>query len=350
MKALKFFISLVIGGVCLWLAFRGAASGQEGTGLSWREISAGIAAMPWWSHAGFAVLMVLQALVRTERWRVQVRGFTGTAPSWRDSLAINGVAYAAVFLMPFRLGEFVRPNLSAQRGIMRASAGLAASALERILDGIVTTGIFGVVLFWLGDRELPAWVRAGGVSALLVFGSAVLCLSIAFRYRAATAELVRRVLGRFHARLAERLTSMLLGFFDGLGCFKRPVDLVAYLGLSIAFWLLNGLGMLVLLRGLVPDVQLVDAFFCMCFLVIGVMLPAPPGNVGNFHAFARKSLTILGIAHGPAVAYAVLLHAWSTLGVVLWAMIFLLRRDVTLAGVRAAAHASQTPDGPAGAA
>jgi uncharacterized membrane protein YidH (DUF202 family) len=60
-----------------------------------------------------------------------------------------------------------------------------------------------------------------------------------------------------------------------------------------------------------------SGFVCLCFLVIGVMLPAPPGNVGNFHAFAKLGLTVSGVAAVPAVIAAVVLHGISSVGVAL---------------------------------
>src|SRR5204862_4476090 len=139
-------------------AFRGIASTDEQTGVSWSAIRDTIAATEWWAYAAFAASFAAQFFLRSERWRVQTRGLLGKAPSMREALGINCVANAAVFLLPFRLGEFVRPNICAQRGIMSASAGLAATALERVIDGIVTTGMFGVVLLLLHDHEVPTAV------------------------------------------------------------------------------------------------------------------------------------------------------------------------------------------------
>jgi glycosyltransferase 2 family protein len=248
----------------------------------------------------------------------------------------------------------VRPNLSAARGIMRASAGLAASVLERVIDGMVTTGFFAVVLLFLGDRDVPGYVRVGGWSALAVFGGASAFLVVAYLAREKTLAFMMRVLSLFGARVANRVTAMLEGFLLGLSCFKKPTDVLAYLGLTVLYWLLNGLSMWVLMRGLGLDLPILAAFFCLCFLVIGMMMPAPPGNVGNFHAFARAALTIFGVGIGPAVAYAILLHAATTLAVVLWMLVFFATRDLTMGGLRKAAsstsnekpEATATPDTP----
>ena len=338
-RLLMTIVGLAVGAVCLVLAFRGVADTEQSTGIAWNDIVVIMRATAWWGPVGFLLLFMAQVFLRSERWRLQVRGLVGRAPGHRESVAINAVAGAAVFLLPFRLGELVRPNLSAQRGIMRASAGLAATALERAIDGLVVTGFFGLVLLAArarGDLALPAQVQVGGALALVVFGGALVFFVVAFRWRAGTAQLVERVLSLVHGRFAARVASMLTGFLDGLACFRGPRDVLAYVGLTIVYWLLNALSMLMVMRSMGIAVDPLAAFFCLCFLVIGMMIPAPPGNVGNFHVFARASLTVFAVPATPAVAFAIVLHGLSVLGIVLVAGFFLATGDVSLARVRAA--------------
>ena len=51
---------------------------------------------------------------------------------------------------------------------------------------------------------------------------------------------------------------------------------------GLIFWGLNGWSMWFLLGQLGVDVPLTAGFFAMCCLVLGVMVPAPPANVGEF--------------------------------------------------------------------
>lgn len=344
-------VSVVVGVVCLWFAFRGVKDGAEGQEVSFDAIRAVIAQVPWWSWAGFTGLFLVQVLFRVERWRLQVRGLTGTAPGWHDSLTINGLAYAAVFFLPFRLGEFLRPNLCARRGIMSNSAGLAATALERVIDGLIATAMFGALLV-LAPLEWPAWVRAGGISALIFFGGAVVGLVVAMQARDFTIGLMRRIVGVVSPKLADTLAGLIGGFLDGLRCFRGPLDVAAYVGLSTVYWVLNALGTALLVRGVDDTASWTAGFVCMCFLIIGVMLPAPPGNVGNFHAFAKLGLTVSGVATLPAVAAAVLLHALSSLSVAGLALLALAFGSIRLRDAQNALHddkAGPAASGPASA-
>jgi uncharacterized protein (TIRG00374 family) len=308
-RVAQLLLTFVIGGVCLWLALRGMASGGTSPGDVWQAMLS----MPWWSHTTFIVLTIVQMVLRTERWRVQARGLVGVAPPMRASLAINAIGFAAVFFLPFRLGEFVRPNLSAQRGYMPASAGLAVSAVERVVDGLVMTVMFGVVLLALGEASLPAEVRWGGLLSLAVFGGATVFFVIAWRARGVAMMLIEKVVGVVSLSLAKQVGALAATFIDGFACFRSARNLAIYIGLTVTYWVLNAIAMWVLLLPLWPQAPWTFPVLTLCFLVLGMMMPAPPGNVGNFHAFCRMGLTAVGVAAAPAIAYAVVLHALTSL-------------------------------------
>ncbi|MFZ9886834.1 MAG: lysylphosphatidylglycerol synthase transmembrane domain-containing protein [Myxococcota bacterium] len=315
----------VIGGAALWFVFRDVELHGVGQAL---------ALVPAWAVGIHLLLGIAQVVLRTLRWMLQVEGLSGRRPSLREGLAVSVVSFAAVFLLPFRLGEFVRPQLAAQRGYSTRSAGLAHSALERVVDGLVTTALFGVVLLLLRDRGLPVELWLAGFVALAVFGGAIVSLLVAARYREASERFWFYVIGKAHGGLAIRCVGLLGAFLEGIRCFRSRTAWLTYLAYSVCFWLLNGLGMWVLLVCMAPEAGLLVAYFALCFVVLGVMLPAPPGNVGNYHAFMKLGLTTLGVTETTAAAYAVLNHGLSVASLVVLALGFLLSGDVSWRGVR----------------
>jgi glycosyltransferase 2 family protein len=324
-RAIQLLVGSVVGVVCLYFAFRG---------VPWSDLRSRIGGVPWYAHGLYLFALYAQMVMRSERWAIQARGLGTRAPTFRESLAINAVGAAGVFLLPFRLGELVRPVIGKERGIMGIGAGLGVTALERILDGVITTGFFGVVMLLIGDRPVPDIVRVGGWTALGVFGGGLVALVLAFRWREPSVRFWSWAFGLVHAGLAAKMVHLLKSFLDGLACFKTPTSFLAYMGLSITYWMLNGASMWMLLTFMGVDVAPIAAYFCLCFLVIGVMIPAPPGNVGTFHAFAAKGLVIMGVSSSDAAAFAVLLHGWQVVGLVAWAGLFVALGDVKLGGMR----------------
>lgn len=337
-RTLQLVLSVVIGGACLYFALRD---------VPFQETKALLFATELWGVAVATVLMLLQLVVRTRRWMLQVEGLRGKPIAFREAVAICSVSFVSVFLLPFRLGELVRPYLSSQRGLMSTSAGIANSAVERVVDGMVTTACFGVVLVLIGDSAaLPDEVALGGWGALAVFGGAAVVLVGGVKWRGPSLRFWRAVLSKIHERLATVLVGLLEAFLDGLGCFRSWRDVVMYFVYSAAFWGLNGLAMWVLMLALGIEVGLAAAYFTVCFMVIAVMIPAPPGNLGNFHYFAKLALVLVGVGEVPALAFAVLAHAWHTAAYVVFAVPFLLLGDVSLARIReaAASEADASPE------
>ena len=325
-RAIQFCVSLVIGGACLWFAFRD---------VELQEAKDAVSRIPAWVYLVHVASLVAQFLLRSLRWSLQVRGQTGSMPPYRDAMAINAVSFAGLFLLPFRLGEFIRPYLCAQRGYMRKTTALAQSAVERVIDGLVTTVFFAVVLLLLDGRNLPVEIRYAGWLGLLVFGGASLVLALGVRAREASMRFWTRWIGLISTGLAERLVSTLRSFLDGVASLS-PAAFLGYFGLTVTYWLLNGASMGLMMWSMGMNVGLVAAYFTLCFLVISVMLPAPPGNVGNFHAFTKWALLLMGVAEGPAVAFAVVLHICQVSTLVAGASFFLARGDISFARLKEA--------------
>lgn len=355
-RTLQLAVSLAIGAGMFWFAFHDLpVEGKDPATTTFSDrldfLFAQVANVPLAAHVVYPVLVIVQFVFRSERWRIQANGLSRRKVSASESFAINAVAFTSVFLFPFRLGEFVRPVVGERRGIMPASAGLALSMLERIFDGLVTAGFFVGVLFLIGDSagRLPDWIHQGKYVAFLFFGGPAIAILLAARWREASVAFWRKLLSLIHEKLADRLVGMLEAFLDGLGCFRSRGAVAAYLGYTIAYWTLNGLSMWILLRMMGIDVSVLAAYFCLSFLVIGVMIPAPPGNIGNFHAFAKEALTLMGVAAAPALAFAFVVHAWQVASLLLWAGFWVLRGDVSLRVVAEAASEDALQAGPADA-
>ena len=79
---------------------------------------------------------------------------------------------------------------------------------------------------------------------------------------------------------------------------------------------------------------LTAGFFAMCCLVLGVMVPAPPANVGNFEYAVLIGLKPFGIGASIAAGYAFLLHSAQMILMLTFAVLILGLGEVSMAGFR----------------
>ena len=213
-RLLQFIISLLFGGLFLWLSFRHADLDEAMIHLKKvTTIGLGIYSL---SYLG-------QWIARTLRWRLQIESVDGHKPPLRLALSINVVAMAGVFFIPLRLGEVVRPYLCRKYNLAGMSQALAHSAVERVTDGIVTTAFLLSVLFVMPKDNLPELVFQGAWLAAAIFAGGVCFLLFAYFWRAPALRLLKRVFFFVPQGLQGKIFNLLETFgwnfmFFGLRC------------------------------------------------------------------------------------------------------------------------------------
>jgi hypothetical protein len=331
---IKTAVSLAIGAVFVWLAIRDVdLSGVE---QALARVDAGIVGL-------YVALFAVVHLSRIVRWGLLLRPI-GRVPFGR-LFTVGSVGFMALMLLPLRLGEFARPILIAERGRIRISAALATVVVERVVDALAMAGLLVVMLFFLegqiavpADLEFWSWVVLAGFLALLVF------LLLAYWRQAATVVWFKRMLGKLSAKLANRLGSTLESFIGGLRALPDLRLLGAFLLLTVVYWGLNGLGLWLLfgafdgLAGLGP----LEAFTVLSVLCVGLMIPAGPGMIGNFHYFVKLGLSLFvaeAVLGADGVAYAILVHAIQLGLQVVCGVVCLFSSHITLRRVLASSPA-----------
>jgi uncharacterized protein (TIRG00374 family) len=232
-----------------------------------------------------------------------------------------------LLVLPFRLGEFARPFLIAQRSSIRRSAAMTSVVLERIADGVFVSLLLRGLLFAVhGQGQAVRLARYGANAMFLIFfGGFLFLLFAAWRHDGAVG-FVRGTLGRLSPNLGERAAGVVDSFVGALKQAHRPAELVAFLLWTILYWGLNGLGMWILMRAFPLELGLLQTYVVMCLLVVGVMIPAAPGAAGTFQAAVKLGLSIFlpaSVVNGPGLAYANVLWLCQTTQQISLGLLFL---------------------------
>ncbi len=324
--AVRFLISLGIGGGLFYLAFRG---------LHPRDLLEAFDRADYIWILPFLLTLVGVQLFRAWRWRFLLIPISERPPGFWPLVMISSVGFGAIMLLPLRLGEFVRPFLIADPrhpvagqartgrdgARLRMTAALGTIAVERAIDGLlVSLFLFGSFLT-LGQRPgAPGWMMPTAYTALAVFGGATLFLTAGLlRPRIAiwlalnltlVAPLARRWGGRME-RLRARLEDLLQSLISGFSALADAGCLLWFLLASLVYWGFNGLGFWVLAHAFHLHLTVVHAYALCGMVAIGIILPAGPGLVGNFHEFGKLGLRLglpEAVIAGPGMAYVVLIH------------------------------------------
>ncbi len=271
-------------------------------------------ANPW--LIGLAALLALLSYgARVIRWMLILRPVAKVRLS--SALLATAVGYAAITLLPARMGDIIRPVILAKRDRFPVSAGLASILTERVFDLWTVVLFFLVFLIWpptMADLDAGAeanlhLLRISGYGVGIVLAIGTLMLLGLFRYQDRFVETLSKPIERFAPSWREPFTNFLNHFLDGLRVLQRPRDLVVTATASFVLWYVIFWQVKVTLLAFHLDFPLRVAFLLVTLAVLGLAIPTP-GGVGGFHKATQVGLTtFFGVELNLATAIAIVYHA-----------------------------------------
>jgi len=295
-KRVNLLLGLALGGLFVWLAFRG--TDFEGVKGSFRQ-----------AHYIYIIPVVLLSIIvqilRAYRWGVVLEPMEKIG-QW-TLFSISSVGFMAISLLPVRMGEIVRPYLVSQKSSIKLGSAFATIVVERVFD-MLTLMIF--LLIVLIRVELPQWIFRSALSILLIFIPVLFLLIFLAVKREVSAKGVDRILGKLPHKISSRLMRLFHSFIDGLQILpdlKRTVSVVL---LSLLIWGLVGILTYLLFSSFpsMGQLPLAAGFAVLVITALGISLPTAPGFIGNYHFSCVLGLTLFGIPKTDALTFAILLH------------------------------------------
>jgi uncharacterized protein (TIRG00374 family) len=312
---------LAISAGALWFTLRGKDLSRIGAEIQHADYR--------WLWPYLAVLTVIH-LIRTVRWGILLEP-VAKVPFGRLNAA-SAVGIMALVVLPFRLGEFARPYLVAERPRLRVSAALSSIVVERVADGLFTGALLIVTLLAVpeGTRGLQAF-RAAGLLVFLAFSALLAFLVLAHLNRARAVRLTHRLLDPLSPRVAERASGMMDAFIHGLRLVPSRRKIAAFFLLTVVYWALNGWGIRLFARSFGFSLGMVEAYTVLGVLIVGVMVPAGPGMVGTFQAAIVAGLSLFVADAGErGLAFANVLWAVQFAQQTIFGLVFLFSPHIRL--------------------
>jgi hypothetical protein len=209
------------------------------------------------------------------------------------------IGFLANNVLPFRAGEMARSAAIHNGAGLAFSSVVGGLALERMLDmGMVAAIAFLALQF----APLPAAVRTAAlVTAVVVaVGLVVVVVLARRRWREADAS----AMGPVRALL----WNTWVRFSAGFGTMSSARSIGIAVALVAALWGMTLLSMAARLEAFDVAATPSLALTLLTCLGFGVAIPSAPGYVGVYHAAAAFALTLHGVDHDTAAAFA--LFSW----------------------------------------
>jgi len=301
----KVVVGTAIGVFCLWLALHKVALSEVAAALGDFD--------PRYLLAAFTVSLMIQVL-RAWRWKIELTPLARIPFTllWQ----VVSVAYMMINVLPFRLGEPVRPLLLSWKTGIAIPAIVGNWIFEKMVDTAVMVLLVHATLMMV---DLPPWAHHASKGSLIMFVS-LLTLVVGFWLHGE--GFYDRTLGRVlpeHAR--EKVRHVLRVARQGLQILPDKRLVAGVFAVTLVLWLLPIFSSWLLIQGFGFDIPMSAAFVVFVCIGLGTALPNPPGMFGVFQIASVYALGVYDIPRSEAVAYGIVLNAVQFFSLVLQGVI-----------------------------
>jgi uncharacterized protein (TIRG00374 family) len=310
---------VLISGVCLYLAFRG---------MDFTALATSITSVNYFYIIPVVLIVISAHYLRCYRWGKILE--TLVSYDQKTLFVLGSIGFMAVNVLPARLGEFARPYLVKKRSGIKMSATMATIIVERVFDLLALMLFMFIVLLKI---ELPPKVLKGGMVMLAVSVSLFIILIIMAIKRDSSINKIDAILKIFPEKFAQPLNRFAHSFIDGLQILPDIGKTLYVFFLSMLLWALIGLSAYVLFLGFGFDLSIINGYAITLIIALGVMLPAAPGFIGTYHYACTLGLTNFGVSQADAGAYAILLHFFQLIPIVMLGLAMLPFQKISFSGI-----------------
>ncbi len=219
------------------------------------------------------------------------------------------IAMAMNSVIPMRAGDMMMAFVLRQGlgvGLLR---GTSMVFVDRFFD-FATVMVMFMVMLAAAPTVVP-WahdvtITLGVTLALLIVG-----LWLAIHMHELWKRMLDRLFALFPGERSEKWRHRAHELLDGLGMIDRPGILVAVVGTSILMWGSITASYWFGVEAVWPHMTIPPAAFAASAVALSFIVPLAPGGLGVFHGAAVLALSLFGVPPEPALAFAIVAHAWQ---------------------------------------
>ena len=291
----------------------------------WRQLAS--ASTPY--QIGMAVAWIAALFFRPMRLMVLMSAMAPQIkrrywPMWSADM----IAMAMNSVIPMRAGDMTMAFVlrrSLGIGLVR---GTSIVLVDRVFDFLTVIVMFMVML--AATPAVVPWAHDATISlgiglALLVGG-----LLLAIRFHAQWSSLLDWACGVLPAAKAEKWRERVHEVFDGLAMIDRFSVIAAALSISILMWGSITASYWLGVQAFWPHMTIPEAAFAASVVALSFVVPLAPGGLGVFHGAVVLALSLFGVPTEPALAFAIVAHAFQMGSVLILGIASLLWQGISL--------------------
>ncbi len=275
------------------------------------------------------VILLLSNVIRAWRWQILVKPIKDV--SFEPAFSSIMIGYFGNSVLPFRMGEFLRAFVVADKTSLTASTAFGTIVIERILDFI---GLSIVILLIMTVYPLTS------VGGSIIIGVIVLSLTafiFFFLFGGFKSSLLVKIEKSSLLRigLLHKILLFIKNFLDGATTIRATNKLGIILLYTLIIWIMYYCSTYLATIAIGIELEWFGFGVLLISTTLAISIPAAPGYVGTYHAAAVYILTnLFDVGRSNAQAAAIILHAVGTIPIVIIGAGYFLNSSVNFKDIK----------------
>ena len=318
-RSIKFILGVLISIIGLYYAFRQ---------INFWELWVSLKNVNFVLITIAIVILLLSNVIRAWRWQILVKPIKDV--SFEPAFSSIMIGYFGNSVLPFRMGEFLRAYVVADKTSLTASTAFGTIVIERILDFI---GLSAVILLIMTVYPLKT------IGGSIIIGVIVLSLTafiFIFLFSGFKSTLLVKIekLSLLRFGLLRKILLFIKNILDGATTIRATNKLGIILLYTLIIWIMYYCS--TYLATIATGIELEWFGFGVLLIstTLAISIPAAPGYVGTYHAAAVYILTnLFNVGRLDAQAAAIILHAVGTIPIVIIGAGYFLNSSVNFKNI-----------------
>lgn len=318
-RSIKFILGVLISIIGLYYAFRQ---------INFWELWVSLKNVNFVLITIAIVILLLSNVIRAWRWQILVKPINDV--SFEPAFSSIMIGYFGNSVLPFRMGEFLRAYVVADKTSLTASTAFGTIVIERILDFI---GLSAVILLIMTVYPLKT------IGGSIIIGVIVLSLTafiFIFLFSGFKSTLLVKIekLSLLRFGLLRKILLFIKNILDGATTIRATNKLGIILLYTLIIWIMYYCS--TYLATIATGIELEWFGFGVLLIstTLAISIPAAPGYVGTYHAAAVYILTnLFNVDRLDAQAAAIILHAVGTIPIVIIGAGYFLNSSVNFKNI-----------------
>jgi uncharacterized protein (TIRG00374 family) len=315
--------------ICLYLAFQGIQLDKVGAALSQVNLL-------WFIPS--VICFGISYSARVFRWQLL---FYPLSTRWNKVLSFLSIGYFLSNILPARIGDVVRAVLLARSEDIPIARSLSTVVVERVGDAL-TVVLLLVVLIPL-IPSIPSEAREAGVGVGLTCLAIIILLIVISLQKERGMRLLRRIAAPFPFLQREGIWHALDSLIEGFAVLHSGRPIVGVVVLSLVVWLFGAVLNWIVMLAMGLQLPFTAAALVIVMTALVVIVPSSPGYIGVYHFVTQLTLnTVFGVDKSVGLTYAVLIHAYVYIWLMVLGTFFIWREGLTYQKLQAVESSAKT--------